>query len=133
MVLFGFDFGLKKIGISIGNDITLCARPFNIIHFKTKKKRFEYLDKLIFEWKPSALVVGIPLISYSDQKIQMSYKHCIRFSNQLRERYKIKVHLVDESNSSIEAQEYLSNNDPDDAIAAMLILQRYFDSNSKYL
>ncbi|AWD32701.1 Putative pre-16S rRNA nuclease [Candidatus Kinetoplastibacterium sorsogonicusi] len=130
MIIFSFDFGLKKIGIAIGNTLTLHSRPFDIIYPKTKKERYIYIDKLITEWHPITIVVGIPNIYDEFGNIQLSYLNCKKFSNQLKERYKIPIVLINEHNSSIEAQEYLNNKDVknDDAIAAALILNRYFES-----
>lgn len=123
--LLAFDFGLKKIGVAIGNTFTRQARPLQILRPITREQRFDAISKLLREWQPDRLVVGLPLTPEGDE--QHASRHCRRFANQLNGRYGLTVELVDERGTSLEAQAILGNNDDDDAIAAALILQRYLD------
>lgn len=124
--LLAFDFGLKKIGVAIGNTLTRHARPLEILEPITRDQRFEAIGRVLAQWQPDRVVVGLPLTMEGGE--QYASLRCRRFANQLHGRYGLKVELVDERGSSMEAQSVLGNNDPDDAVAAAIILQRYFDA-----
>lgn len=123
--LLCFDYGLKKIGVAIGNTLTNVARPLLILRPVTKLERFSQIESLLHEWQPDALVVGLPLTLEGGE--QYASLRCRRFANQLHGRFSLPVHLVDERGSSLEAQDLLANNDDDDAVAAAIILQRWLD------
>ncbi len=124
--LLALDYGMKKIGVAIGNTLTRQARPLEILVSTTRDQRFASLARLLDQWRPDRIVVGLPLAL--DGSEQYASMRCRRFANQLRGRFGAVVELVDERGSSLEAQELLGNNDADDAMAAAVILQRYFDS-----
>lgn len=124
--LLAFDYGLKKIGVALGNTLTRQARPYTILRPVTREQRFAAIEALLKEWQPDRVVVGLPLTL--DGGEQYASLRCRRFANQLHGRYGVAVDLVDERGSSMEAQELLGNNDDDDAMAACVILQRYLDS-----
>lgn len=123
--LLCFDYGLKKIGVAIGNTLICQARPLTILRPTTKVERFAQIEALLKEWQPDEVVVGLPLTLTGDE--QYASLRCRRFANQLHGRYGLVVHLVDERGSSMEAQEILATNADDDAVAAAVILQRWFD------
>jgi putative Holliday junction resolvase len=124
--LLAFDYGTKKIGVAIGNTLTRQARPLDILTPVTREQRFAAITRLLSQWQPDRVVVGLPLTPAGGE--QYASARCRRFANQLRGRYGLAVELVDERGSSLEAQELLRTNAMDDAVAAAVILQRYFDS-----
>lgn len=124
--MLAFDYGLKKIGVALGNTLTRQARPLRILTPTTRKQRFEAIAALLDEWQPDRVVVGLPLLS--DGGEQYHSLRCRRFANQLHGRFGVATELVDERGSSVEAQIVLGNHDADDAMAAAIILQRYFDA-----
>jgi len=124
--LLAFDYGLKKIGVAVGNTLTKQARPLRILTPVTREQRFAAIAALLDEWQPDRVVVGLPLTS--DGGEQYASLRCRRFANQLHGRFGIKTQLVDERDSSVEAQDALGNHDADDAMAAAIILQRYLDA-----
>lgn len=125
-ILLAFDYGLKKIGVAVGNTLTFEARPLRILTPVTREQRFAAIEALLAEWQPDRVVVGLPLAT--DGSEQYASLRCRRFANQLHGRFGVKVELVDERGSSVEAQQALGTNDPDDAMAAAIILQRYLDA-----
>ncbi|NYT67478.1 Holliday junction resolvase RuvX [Pusillimonas noertemannii] len=127
--LLAFDYGLKKIGVAVGNTLTRQARPLKILSPVTREQRFAALAALLEEWRPDRVVVGLPLAS--DGSEQYHSLRCRRFANQLHGRFGVTAELVDERGSSVEAQLALGNHDADDAMAAAIILQRYFDALPK--
>lgn len=124
--LLAFDYGLKKIGVAIGNTLTCQARPLEILVSTTRAQRFAAIAALLHTWQPNRVIVGLPLAT--DGGEQYASLRCRRFANQLHGRFGLTVELVDERGSSVEAQEHLRSNAPDDAMAAAVILQRYLDA-----
>jgi len=125
-ILLAFDYGLKKIGVAVGNTLTRQARPLNILTPVTRQQRFAEIEALLAEWQPDRVVVGLPLTT--DGNEQYASLRCRRFANQLHGRFGVTTELVDERGSSVQAQQIQGNNDPDDAVAAAIILQRYLDA-----
>jgi putative Holliday junction resolvase len=122
--LLAFDYGTARIGVALGNAILRQARPLEIIGSLEKAMRFARIEELVVQWQPQAIVVGLPLTR--DGGEQIASRQVRRFANQLIGRLGLPVFLVDERDSSLEAQA-LVGNAPDDAVAAAIILQRYFD------
>lgn len=123
--LLAFDYGAKKCGVAIGNTLLKQARPLDIILEATRDGRFNRIEALLKRWQPERLVVGLALAT--DGGEQYASQHCRRFARQLEGRFGLPVVLVDERSSSVEAQR-ITRNEPDDAVAAAIILQRYFDT-----
>ena len=126
--LLAFDYGIKKIGVAIGNTLLRQARPLRILFSTTREQRFAGIEEILAEWRPDKIIVGLPLTL--DGQEQYHSLRCRRFANQLRGRYGLDVELVDERGSSMEAQQALGTNADDDAMAAAVILQRYLDGLS---
>jgi putative Holliday junction resolvase len=125
LTLMGFDFGTKRIGVALGNTILLEAQALEIIKSEIRVVRFARIEALIKQWQPDQLVVGLPL-TLDDQE-QLTSVQSRRFAQQLNGRFNLPVHLVDERESSLQAQTTVGNR-PDDAWAASIILQRYLDA-----
>jgi len=123
--LLALDYGTLRIGVAFGSTFLRHARPIEIIATPVKAKRFARLEELLVQWQPDALVVGLPLTQEGGE--QLATRQARRFAHQLEGRFGLPVTLVDERESSIEAQALLRNQ-PDDAAAAAIILQRYFDA-----
>ncbi len=134
-ILLGFDFGMKRIGVAIGQTVTKTARPLDTIPAKEGQPNWDSITKLIRKWLPDALVVGVPLnMDGTDQPI--SY-HARQFAQALREHYQISVHEMDERLTTKDAREklfkqggYKALQDGQvDRVAAQLILQNWFAEN----
>ena len=124
-VILGFDFGLKRIGCAIGNDLSKSARPLTIIRAEANAARFAEIGELIRKWQPAKLVVGLP--SHPDGTEHEMTKRCRRFANQLHGRFSRETILVDERYTSSVLN--FKRGEADDAHAAALILQQYFDES----
>ncbi len=125
-VILAFDFGLKRIGVAIGNTISKTAQPLTVITEESNKNRFQVIEKLITEWQPIRLIIGLPF--YPDGTEHEMTKRCRRFANQLHGRFNIVTILVDERYSSCILN--FKQGEADDAHAAALILQQYFDETT---
>jgi putative holliday junction resolvase len=124
--LLGFDFGLKRIGVAVGNTILRQASPLTVITALTNDGKFAAIGALIDEWKPTRCVVGLP--RHPDGAEHEMTVRCRRFANQLNGRFGVIPVLVDERYSSaVIAQR---RGDVIDAQAAAIILQQYFDEQT---
>lgn len=125
--LLAFDVGAKKIGVAMGNTLMREARPLEIIPAGTREARFARIEALLKEWQPQRIVVGLSLTAEGGE--QPMTAHCKRFANQMHGRFGLPVVLVDERYSSMLAQSQrpLRRGEDDDALAAAVILQRWFD------
>lgn len=124
--VLAFDFGLKRIGVAVGNTVLRRGQPLTVIAAESNAGKFAAIGELIDEWRPARLVVGLPL--HPDGAEHEMTRRCRRFANQLSGRYGIETVLVDERYSS--AVLTSERGRPDDAEAAAIILQQYFDESS---
>lgn len=121
--ILAFDFGLKRIGVAVGNTVTRQAQPLAIISAASNEAKFDAVAKLIKEWQPALCVVGLPM--HPDGAAHEMTVRCQRFANQLHGRYGVKIALVDERYSSAVLQ--AKQGERIDDQAAAVILQQYFD------
>jgi len=130
--LLAFDYGLRKIGVAVGNTVTRQAQPLAILRLpaqSSRQARFDAIAKLLQQWQPARLIVGLPLTL--DGQEQPASRHSRRFANQLNGRFNIAVELVDERGSSMQAQNMMDAKlkheyqGDDDALAAAVILERW--------
>lgn len=133
--VLGFDFGLARIGIACGELETGQATALTTLHDESNAARFSAIATLLEEWRPVALVVGLP--SHLDGREHELSARCRRFANQLHGRFALPVMLTDERLSSLEAEQHLreagmtrwrERKQQLDAVAAQLILQHFLDS-----
>jgi putative Holliday junction resolvase len=125
-LVFGFDFGIKRIGIAMGNTLTGQAQPLAVIKDIDNAARFQKIGALIAEWGPARLVVGEP--RHPDGAEHEMTLRCRRFANQLHGRFGLPVELVDERYSSAVIQ--AKRGEVIDAKSAAIILQQYFDDHA---
>ena len=126
--VLAFDFGLKRIGVAVGNTLLRQAEPLLVIAEATNDGKFAALGKLIDEWKPAVCVVGLP--SHPDGAEHEMTVRCRRFANQLEGRFGVKTVLVDERYSSAVISS--RRGELIDAQAAAIILQQYFDDYAHF-
>jgi len=131
--VLGFDFGQKRIGIAVGNNISKTARALTTIDSLSNNQKFEVIQKIIEEWQPVSIVVGVPFnVDGSEHRITNLSK---KFAKQLEQKYSLPTHLIDERYTSIEASHEIKDKKIDlkkkklliDQIAAKIILQSYLD------
>ncbi|MCA1861526.1 MULTISPECIES: Holliday junction resolvase RuvX [Janthinobacterium] len=123
--ILAFDFGLKRIGVAIGNTMICQAKPLSVITATANEPKFAAIDSLIKEWGASRIVVGLP--SHPDGTEHEMSARCRRFANQVHGRFNLPVELVDERYSS--AVIAARRGEVIDDRAAAIILQQYFDAN----
>jgi putative holliday junction resolvase len=131
-----FDFGEQRIGVAVGEHLLANANPLITIDNESNELRFEAINKLIQEWQPKLLIVGLPL---SLDGLETSVTQlCKKFARRLNGRFNLPVMLIDERYSSVEASDLLNQagikgrlqKQMLDQVAAQTILQSYFDGRS---
>lgn len=116
-----FDFGTVRVGVATGNSLTRSATPLATLKERTGDARFAAIGKLITEWQPDALVVGVPL--HPDGAPHDNTHRAKTFARQLHGRFRLPVHEVDERYTSVEAEAHGATDL--DAASAALILEQY--------
>ncbi len=128
-VLFlAFDFGTRRIGVASGNSLTSSATPLTTVGDAAVEARFAAIGRLITDWQPSALVVGVP--RHPDGAPHDNTRRAERFARQLRGRFGLPVHEVDERYTTTEAQAAGAAPHDVDAASAALILEQYFNEST---
>lgn len=134
----GFDFGNKKIGAAIGQTITATASPLQTIRSINQNPDWAIISKLIEEWRPSGLVVGIS--RQSDGSDNPITARMLKFCRQLEGRYQLPVYQQDETLSTFEAKQLLFDEiklsaarlwEVQDQLAAQLILQTWLNNHKE--
>ncbi len=115
-----FDFGTKRVGVATGSRFTANAEPLRSIALEGDA-RFGAIEKLIKEWQPDALVIGVPF--HPDGAEHEITLRARKFGRQLKGRFRLPVHEVDERYTSVEAESYGAKDV--DSTAAALILEQF--------
>ncbi|OFA02723.1 Holliday junction resolvase RuvX [Duganella sp. HH101] len=123
--IFAFDFGVKRIGVAMGNTMIRQAEPVKVISAIDNATRFADIGALLEEWKPARLVVGLPM--HPDGAEHEMTARARKFANQLHGRFSLPVELVDERYTS--AVISAKRGEVIDDRAAAIILQQYFDTH----
>ena len=127
--LLCFDYGLKRIGVAVGQDITGTANALTTLKASDGKPDWEAISRLITQWQPDAVVVGLPL--NMDGSSHELTDRAQRFGNQLHGRYNLRAYFVDERLSSLEAERLLKSRsrkvqaEDIDKLAAKVILETW--------
>jgi putative Holliday junction resolvase len=131
--LLGFDFGTRRIGVAVGQELTRTATALVTLTSRDGGPDWAAISRLIEEWQPAALVVGLPL--NLDGSESESSRLARRFGNRLAGRYNLPVFTADERLSSSEAEALLADQGrfdkaDIDKLAAQLILQGWLEANN---
>jgi len=129
----GFDYGERHIGVAVGDSETRLAHPVGHIDAKREELRLERIGDLVREWRPSRMVVGLPLSLQGAEHLMTGRAR--RFGRRLQAHFGIPVEFADERLSSTAAEEMLKNEGRGarrhkheaHALAAQIILQAYLD------
>ncbi len=125
-----FDYGLKKIGVAIGQSLLATTQPLTMLGARDGQPQWPQIEALIKEWQPSILVVGLPL-NMDDSTSEMA-ERASKFARRLHGRFGLPSHTWDERLTSVGARERLASGaatkrDSLDSVAAQLILESWFE------
>jgi putative Holliday junction resolvase len=134
--LLAFDFGHRRIGVAVGQTLTRSANALTTLD-TAGGPDWTAILKLVTEWKPVVLLVGLPLDGEGGET-DMS-RSARKFAAKLSNRAGIEVRFVDERLTSRQAESRFAelraqgslrrkDNDRIDAIAAQIILENWLQS-----
>ncbi len=134
-VILAFDFGLRHIGVAVGQSITLSATPLASISAERGQPNWQVIESLLSNWNPQALLVGLPfLMEGGEQAISFGAR---QFAKELEHRFNLPVYMMDERFTTKEAQRRLKemNVKKNDSIsihsfAAKLILESWMQNKA---
>jgi putative Holliday junction resolvase len=99
--LMGFDYGRRRIGVAVGQELTASARPLATV----ASGDWRHIERLLNEWQPAVLVVGVS--RHADDTASATTQRTLRFVEALAQRSGLSVHTIDERLSSYEAEQRL--------------------------
>jgi len=114
-----FDFGVRRVGVATGNSLTRTATPLTTVAAEGEA-RMAAIAALVAEWRPAALVVGVP--RHPDGAAHANTGRARRFARELHSRFGLPVHEVDERYTTTDA-ERAGADDVDAAVAAIILEQ----------
>ena len=132
--VLAFDFGERRTGVAVGELELKLAHPLETIEAGSERERFAAIERLIREWAPARLVVGLPLqLDGGEQPVAL---RCRQFADRLQARFGVATELVDERLTSHSASLALADAGVHgraqktmiDSVAAQQILEAYFAS-----
>ncbi|HLB55835.1 MAG TPA: Holliday junction resolvase RuvX [Coxiellaceae bacterium] len=133
-IILGFDFGLKRIGVAVGQTTTRSANPLTILKADRGVPHWDEIKKLITEWGADTLIVGLPLnMDGTEQFITQQAKI---FGEELKKHFKLPVIFVDERLTTIAAKDEIHSTrkgaarfERADSVSAKLILESWLTVN----
>jgi putative Holliday junction resolvase len=137
--ILAFDYGRRRIGIAVGQQVTGSANPLSVVRNTELGPDWREIDKIVQEWQPACLVVGMP--SNVDGSRSQIAIHVDEFIDELG-RFQKPVHTVDERYTSLEAEEMLKSEramglrgrirkEMIDSVAAVLIAERWLRKETR--
>ncbi|HEU5442392.1 MAG TPA: Holliday junction resolvase RuvX [Steroidobacteraceae bacterium] len=137
--VLAFDFGLRRIGIAVGDTLTTTAAPRPAAFVTRTGPDWRAISREVDALKPRRLIVGAPYnVDGTPGALAAAAR---RFANELERRFKLPVSMVDERWSSLEAGTALKAQRADggrrrirredvDSAAAAVILERWLAGES---
>lgn len=134
--LLAFDYGLRRIGVAVGQSITATASPLPPLLARNGQPDWGQVERLLAEWQPRRLVVGLPLdLDDSEQALSVAAR---KFAGRLHGRFGLAVDFVDERLSTKAARAELFERggykalqkQSVDSRAACLILEGWFEQHA---
>jgi putative Holliday junction resolvase len=106
LIVMGFDYGSKHLGVAVGQTLTATANPLTTLEIKSHQPDWQQLTALVQEWHPNVLVVGLPSLADGSENSLIREIH--QFKIELQQRLRLPVDFIDETLSTVAAIKYLS-------------------------
>ena len=138
MRFLGIDYGEKRIGLAVSDELEITARGVSVIERKSKKTDLSVISAAVSEYGIGAIVIGYPLRLDGSAGIQC--EKVDRFIAVLKEAIAVPVIAWDETLSTKEAEELMreagvkrkKKRGMVDRIAAAFILQDYLNKKARH-
>lgn len=126
--LLAFDYGTRRVGVAVGNTLLDTAEPLATID-AAGDARLAAIDRLVAEWQPAELVVGVP--RHPDGAEHDNTRRARAFARRLQARFALPVHEVDERYSTTEALAAGARGAAADAAAAAILLRQHLGERAR--
>jgi putative Holliday junction resolvase len=132
-ILLGFDFGLRDLGVAVGQTVTGNAKPLPTLRAQNGIPNWEQIAALISNWRVDGIIVGVPVnMDGTEQNTTFAAR---KFANRLRARFQLPVYQVDERLTTREAKSLFGEQETPnikiDSYAAKLILESWLREQTK--
>jgi putative holliday junction resolvase len=134
--ILAFDYGTKSIGVAVGQELTGTAALLSALKAQDGTPNWEQVEKLIADWQPQLLLVGLPLnMDGTEQPFTVRVR---KFANRLHGRFGLPVELKDERLTTAEARSQLFaeggfknlSKDKVDSFSAKLIFESWYEQHN---
>lgn len=128
-----FDYGTKSIGVAVGSELTGSATLLAALKAKDGIPDWQQIERLIQEWQPQLLLVGLPLnMDGSEQEFTARTR---KFANRLHGRFGLPIAYHDERLSTADARSRLFaeggyrnlSKDKVDSLSAQIIFEGWYE------
>lgn len=134
MKYLGLDLGTKTCGLAMSDKLGIIASPYKVLRYENINTLINEIIEIVKNENVDELVLGLP--KNMNNSLGYASERSINFKNELEKTFDIKVHLVDERLSTMEAENILISNDTSrnkrkkiiDAYAASIILDTFLKS-----
>ena len=134
--VLAFDFGLRQIGVAVGNCLLNTTQPLAIISAREGIPDWSAVERVVAEWQPDLLLVGDPL-NMDGSASELSTR-ARKFARRLHGRLGIPFEMADERLSSFEAKQLSRERghrgdfkrQPVDSEAAELVLRAWLENRT---
>lgn len=131
-LVLGFDFGTRRIGVAVGNELLASARELDPLPARDGIPDWDQVARLVEAWQPDLFVVGLPLTAAGEE--QPMSTRARKFGKRLFGRFGVPCEMVDERGSTGEAKVIARQRghrgswreEGVDGISAVLIVERWF-------
>ncbi|AXY42818.1 MULTISPECIES: Holliday junction resolvase RuvX [unclassified Halomonas] len=131
-LILGFDFGTRRIGVAVGNELLASARELDPLPARDGIPDWQQVARLVEEWRPDLFVVGLPLTAEGEEQLMSTRAR--KFGKRLFGRFGVPCEMVDERGSTGEAKVIARERGHRgnyreasvDGISAVLIVERWF-------
>jgi len=131
-LILGFDFGTRRIGVAVGNELLASARELAPLPARDGIPDWQQVARLVEEWRPDLFVVGLPLTAEGEEQLMSTRAR--KFGKRLFGRFGVPCEMVDERGSTGEAKVIARERghrgnyreESVDGISAVLIVERWF-------
>ena len=135
--ILAIDYGTRRMGLAISDALGITAQGLETLQRKNRRSDFAHLARVLDQYQVREIVLGYPLRMSGERGLQS--EKVAEFARQLRQKFKLPVHLWDERLTSAEANRLLREAEVSkekraravDRMAAVLILQSFLEARGK--
>jgi len=131
--ILGIDYGNRRVGIAISDELQLTAQPHKLLIRENDENLISDIKEIIHSHNIEKIVIGLPVLLDGSHSSQT--KKTRKFISRIRQSSDLPIEKWEERLSTIEAGKILTGTSINkkkeniDIISAQLILQSYLDKN----